>query len=123
MAILSLKNEKEFDLVNKFGSKKHGTYLILVLSTKFSPSATEKSDSTGSTFFGMKVSRKFSKKAVIRNKVRRRIRHLVRNLVKDTTLNTQNTATIIIPKKGLDQANFKELTADFRHTYKNALSY
>lgn len=62
---------------------------------------------------GMKVSRKFSKKAVIRNKAKRRIRHLVQLLVKTYGSNTNNTSIIIIPKKGFENTDFAELLKDF----------
>ena len=119
MAIFSLKNQKEFDLVNKYGSKRHGSCFILVLATNFTHII---SPTQSPTFFGMKVSRKLSKKAVVRNKVKRRIRHLVRHIVKTPTIDTSNTAFIIIPKKGFDKVSFVKLTADFYSTFAKALS-
>lgn len=114
MALFSLRNQKEFNLVNKLGVKKHSCGLILVLAPNFSRIVTH---SPNPTFLGMKVSRKFSKKAVIRNKVKRRIRHLVRNILRDESVKTCNTAFIIIPKKGFDQLSFKKINKDFRNTF------
>jgi len=117
MNIISLKNQKEFDLVNKHGAKQHGSSLILVLSKKFNSTKSTKIDAT---YFGIKVSRKYSKKAVIRNKVKRRVRHLMRIMVANPALDTQNKAMIIIPKKGLHTEHFARLKADFCCAFKNA---
>ena len=65
------------------------------------------------TMLGMKVSRKFSKKAVVRNKAKRRIRHLTQLLVKNSDINTDNKSIIVIPKRGFENYDFSKLTADF----------
>lgn len=110
MNIFSLKSQKEFDRVNKCGSKTHGSYFILVVSTKnLYPELT----ASNPTMLGMKVSRKFSKKAVIRNKAKRRIRHLTQLLVKDPQINTDNKSIIVIPKRGFENCNFSKLSSDF----------
>ena len=119
MAIFSLKNQEEFDIVSKHGVKRHGSCLILVLATNFTYII---SPARSPTFFGMKVSRKLSKKAVIRNKVKRRIRHLVRHIVKDPNIDTGNTAFIIIPKKDFNKVRFVKLIADFYSTFAKILS-
>ncbi len=119
MAIFSLKNSKEFDLVSKHGTKKHGSCLIIILATNFTYIA---SHDDNPTFLGMKVSKKLSKKAVVRNKIKRNIRHLVRNLVKNSSINTNNTAFIIIPKKGFENTSFAKLTSDFYDTFLKASS-
>ncbi len=119
MTLVSLKNQKSFDFVNKFGIKKHSYGLILILLPNFSRIVTHNSNPT---FLGMKVSRKFSKKAVIRNKVKRRIRHLVRNILRDDSVKTCNTAFIIIPKKDFDQLNFDKINKNFRNTFIKILS-
>jgi ribonuclease P protein component len=112
VTILSLKNSKEFDLVNKYGTKRYGAYLIAIFATNFTHI---EATSENTTFFGMKVSKKLSKKAVVRNKIKRRIRHLMRNLVKDSSINTDNTALVIIPKKGFEDVNFQKLTDDLHN--------
>ena len=119
MSILSLKNSKEFDLVSKHGTKKHGLCLIIILATNFTHISTS---SSNPTFLGMKVSKKLSKKAVVRNKIKRNIRHLMRNLVKDSSINTDNKAFIVIPKKGFEIASFAKLTNDFNNTILKASS-
>ncbi len=110
MPILSLKNQKEFDSVNKHGSKTHGSYFILVVSTKI---LHDQLTASNPTILGMKVSQKFSKKAVIRNKAKRRIRHLVQLLIKNPDINTDNKTMIIIPKRGFESCNFSKLSNDF----------
>ena len=114
MSILSLKNQKEFDHVNRHGLKKHGSYFVLVVSK-----VALRTDLTASnqTIFEMKVSRKFSKKAVIRNKAKRRIRHLVRLLAKNPDIDTKNKAMIIIPKRGFEDCDFAKLYSDFTKAF------
>ena len=110
MNIFSLKNQKEFDRVNKHGSKIHGSCFILVVSRKI---LHEELATSNATMLGMKVSRKFSKKAVVRNKAKRRIRHLTQLLVKNPDINTDNKSIIVIPKRGFENYNFSKLSYDF----------
>ena len=116
MDIVSLKSQSEFDLVNKHGLKNYGSYLILVLVKNFSYLSKYEQNQC-QLFVGMKVSRKFSKKAVIRNKAKRRIRHLTRNIANDQSINTADTAFIVIPKKGLEQVSFEKLSYDFHKNF------
>ncbi|MDG1436767.1 MAG: ribonuclease P protein component [Rickettsiaceae bacterium] len=109
-AIISLKNAKEFDIVSKHGSKRYGAYFLVVLASDFTHIPSPESNPL---FFGMKVSKKLSKKAVIRNKIKRRIRHLVRNMVNDTSIDTSHKALIIIPKRGIENVEFKKIEDDF----------
>jgi len=113
--ILSLKNQKEFDSVNKYGSKIHRPCFVLVVSTN-----TLQKDlvaASNPTILGMKVSRKFSKKAVVRNKAKRRIRHLTQLLIKTPNLNTNNKAIIVIPKRGFENYDFSKLFNDFSKAF------
>ena len=110
MNILSLKSQKEFDHVNERGSKIHGSCFILVVSTKI---IHDELVASNPTMLGMKVSRKFSKKAVVRNKAKRRIRHLTQLLVKNPDINTDNKSIIVIPKQGFENYNFSKLSNDF----------
>lgn len=122
MAIVPLRNQREFSLVNEHGVKFYGSYLILVLMKHFSHvSESKNKEGVTDIFFGMKVSRKFSKKAVIRNKAKRRIRHLVRNVVDGQNIDTRDTALIVIPKKGLERVNFKALSYDFNKSFTKIL--
>ncbi len=111
MSVFSLKNQKEFDFVNKHGSKKHGSCFIIILSSNISSLCCP---SDNATFLGLKVSRKFSKKAVIRNKAKRRIKHLLNILIQDPLVDINKKALIVIPKIGLDKVDFLKLKKDFK---------
>lgn len=92
---------------------------MVVVATNFTYISSE---SENTTFLGMKVSKKLSKKAVVRNKIKRRIRHLARNLVKDPSINTNNIAFIVIPKSGFENVNFQKLTDDLHNVLLKASS-
>lgn len=111
MSVLSLKNPKEFDLVNKHGTKRYGAYFIAIIAKNFTEIPK---DSEEGILLGMKVSKKFSKKAVVRNKIKRRIRHLVRLLAKDPEIDTHDTALIIIPKRSSETVTFQKLSNDLK---------
>lgn len=113
MSVFSLKNQKEFDFVNKHGSKKHGPCFIIIISQNIS---SLECPSENTTFLGLKISRKFSKKAVVRNKAKRRIKHLVNTLIQDPTVDINMKALIVIPKIGLEKAKFSILQDDFKKT-------
>lgn len=110
MHLISLRNQAEFDLVNKLGVKAYDSDFIMILARCNLKSFFE---SSGQYFaLGMKVSRKLSKKAVIRNKVKRRIRHIVRTAVKACDVNG-NHGLIVIPKRSFENANFALLYKNF----------
>lgn len=113
MTVFSLKNQKEFDFVNKHGSKKHGSCFIIVFSKNI---ASLPIQSENATFLGLKISRKFSKKAVVRNKARRRIKHLINLLIQERVLDLSQKALIVIPKIGLEKVKFSILKKDFEKT-------
>ena len=115
MYAFSLKNQKEFDLVNKTSAKVHGAFFIIIISRVLPPT------SQPDTFaFGMKVSRRFSKKAVIRNKVKRRIRHLVRIAADKLGDVIANHSVIIIPKHGFNTTDFSDLSLNFNNVIAKA---
>lgn len=113
MTVFSLKNQKEFNFVNKHGSKKHGSCFIIVLSKNISLLSPQLENIT---FLGLKISRKFSKKAVIRNKARRRIKHLINVLIQEQVVSLNQKALIVIPKIGLEKVKFSILKKDFEDT-------
>ncbi|WP_250311130.1 ribonuclease P protein component [Rickettsia endosymbiont of Oedothorax gibbosus] len=137
MLILSLKNQKEFDLVNKLGKKFYSPYFITVIAKDFTKLLTKlnaRNNAGGKTtnqtrlckksseillLFGIKAGRKLGK-AVIRNKIKRRIRHLVRLLSKETQIKPNNWAMIIIPKKGFDQIEFTTLLSELYRIFSKA---
>ncbi|MCC8483951.1 MAG: ribonuclease P protein component [Rickettsia endosymbiont of Labidopullus appendiculatus] len=128
MLILSLKNQKEFDLVNKLGKKFHSPYFITVIAKDFTKlhqiQLCKKSreildDSSDIILFGIKAGRKLGN-AVIRNKIKRRIRHLVRLLSRETQIKPNSWAMIIIPKKGFDQIEFATLLSELYKIFSKA---
>ena len=110
MSVVSLKNQKEFNLVNKYGSKYHGSYFVVIISSNIS---LLKNTSENTTFLGLKVGKKFSKKAVIRNKAKRRIKYIVNILVRAPSMNLNKKALIVIPRIGLEKVKFSILEKDF----------
>ena len=62
----------------------------------------------------MKVSKKLSKKAYIRNKIKRRIRHLMRIMLKEPDLNLSKVAIIFMPYKNFDLVEFAKLSFEFK---------
>ena len=119
MPISSLKNQKDFDLVSQQGFKKHGLYMILITAFRFVPLI---SSGLSSTYLGLKVSKRFSKKAVLRNKAKRRIRCLIRFAANESLLSTNDTAFIVIPKSNFNKTPYADIVADFCSTYKKILS-
>ena len=113
MSISSLKSQKEFDFVSKHGVKKHGSKFIVILSSNISFLSENKDQEI---FLGLKVSKRFSKKAVVRNKTKRRIKHLVSILMRDPSVNINKKAIIVIPKIGFAEASFASLEKNFKNT-------
>lgn len=112
MSIYSLKNQKEFDLVNKCGVKLNSHYFIIIYAQNFFPIKTP---TDNPIFLGMKVGRKFSKKAVVRNKAKRITRHLVRDLLNNGLLKGGDKAFIIIPKRHVLSAKFAQLLSNLQN--------
>ena len=111
VSLYSLRNQKKFDLVNLHGKKVSSPYFMVVIAQNFSLIQT---DSQNPTFLGMKVSKKISKKAYIRNKIKRRIRHLTRLMLKECDLNLSKVAIIFIPYKNFDLVEFAKLSFEFK---------
>lgn len=112
MPLYSLSNQKKFDLVNLHGKKVSTPYFMVVIAQNFSLIQT---DSQCPTFLGIKVSKKVSKKAYIRNKIKRRIRHLMRIMLKECDLNLSQVAIIFIPYKHFDLVEFAKLSIEFKN--------
>ncbi len=117
MPLYSLKNQKQFNLVNKRGKKISTRYFIIIFVKKFK---LPKINDSEAIFFGMKVSKKLSKKAVVRNKIKRRIRHLMQLMTKDKNLDMNQTALIFIPYKNFEKITFSRLSYDLQKTLKLA---
>lgn len=115
LIINSLKNQKEFNLVNHRGIKYYSDYFILIISPipdqLICHNPIEQKETL---YYGIKVGRKYSKKAVIRNKVKRRTRHLVRIISKNQT---KGSGMIVIPRKDFHLADFLDLQNQFEKFY------
>lgn len=106
--IISLKNQKEFDAVNKSGRKIYGKHFIMIHSSKYD---LEKQDiDKKSIYLGLKVSRKVGN-AAQRNKIKRRFREIVRVIAKDNP-QYMNHSFILIPKKTINSITYQELLGD-----------
>ena len=100
--IISLKNQKEFDAVNRAGKKFVGKFMIVVIAH----------DDTTTTHLGLKVGRKFGN-AVVRNKFKRRIRAIIYDFSKSQ----QGHSFIVIPKSYAATADYQALQKDFNKIY------
>jgi ribonuclease P protein component len=74
-----LKHWRDFRTVYRRGKRVHGKNLVLVVYQ----------NGESPTQVGISISRKVSKKAVIRNRIKRRIRHACRELLPQTDLSLQ----------------------------------
>lgn len=116
--MITLKNQREFNFINKHGIKKHGLWSIIILCHDITQLYHTSSDDL---LLGLKISKKFSKKAVVRNKARRRIKHIVHIIEQDPIININGKALIVIPKIGLEKANFLNIREDLIKTVLNLL--
>ena len=91
-----LKKKKDFERVFKKGKSVNNDFLVL----KFLPSGLANSR------FGIIVSQKVSKKAVVRNKIRRRIRETIR--LGAGKIGNQIDA-VVICRPGIEKKSFGEI--------------
>ncbi len=112
LKIISFKNQKEFDEVNRLGKKIITKYFILILQKASSHS--EQSEIVQSTIYlGLKISKKVGN-AVVRNKTRRRLKSLVRDFVKtDTGAEFLGSKLFIIPKHRMLTAKYADILQEF----------
>lgn len=116
---ITLKNEKQFSLVKKFGQKDSNGSLILIYMPNFS--AKSGLDNT-SIYYGMKVSKRFSKSSPKRNLAKRRIRSLFNSAIKDNDI-PLGSAFIIIPKKNFNQVVFQRAFLNIKSQIKNLITH
>ena len=123
--VTSLKNQKEFDYTNKYSKKFYKKHFTLVVSEKNLNALRQsnKPDLSQMAYFhalsyGMKVGKKYSKKAVIRNKAKRRIRHIVRCLFNENVIPQTIKSIIIIPKNNFHSENLSVLIQKFTNIFK-----
>jgi len=91
-----LKKKKEFERVFKKGKAKKKDFLFI----KF-----VKNDQNA-TRFGFVVSKKISKKAVVRNKVKRRLREAAREMLSEIK---PGYDVVIVAQKGIEKQDFFQI--------------
>jgi ribonuclease P protein component len=118
LEIISLKNQKEFELVNNRGVKLTSQFFLLIICKK---SITFEPDLKKVVRIGIKVSKKFAKRAVDRNKAKRRIRHLIKKLITSIDTLPDNLSIVFIPRNRFLSAKFDELFTSMRNITKDIL--
>lgn len=116
--IISLKNQKEFELVNNLGGKLTSQFFLLIICKK---TITLEPDLKKVVRIGIKVSKKFAKKAVDRNKAKRRIRHLIKKLVTTIDKLPDNLSIVFIPRNRFLNAKFDDIFASMKNITKDVL--
>ncbi len=102
-----LKNKKDFEKVFKGGRGYEEDFLYL----KF------KENNLKSSRFGFIVSKKFSKKAVLRNQARRKLREIIR---KNIPKIKKNIDAVVIARPGLEISDFQKLEEKISRLIKKA---
>ncbi len=146
----TLKNQRQFDHINKYGTRffcKNFTIVLLredaahflddieqttqnklaktsschFTRLKLSNRKIQNSSNT-KIILGLKISKKLSKLAVVRNKLRRQIKHLIHDFSKELKISpSQNLYLILIPKKNSPRAYFATLKEDLYHRLKKII--
>jgi ribonuclease P protein component len=112
ITITSLKNQKEFDQVNRRGKKFVGRFFIIVMAHNYIPYRISENNPIINIYLGMKVGKKLGN-AVIRNKLKRRIRAITRDIYKKNIDTLTNSALIVIPKSQAITQKYAALAQDF----------
>ncbi len=116
--IISLKNQKEFELVNNRGVKLTSQFFLLIICKK---SITFEPDFKKVVRIGIKVSKKFAKRAVHRNKAKRRIRHLIKKLITSIDTLPDNLSIVFIPRSRFLSAKFDDIFTSMQNITKDIL--
>ena len=112
--IKSFKNQHDFNAINSNGKRFHSSAFLVVLSVALPPSAAL-SESAGSVamqntlWYGIKVGKKFSKKAVLRNKARRKIKHMLHEIMRQKNICKDIKSILIVPKQNFHQIKFADM--------------
>ena len=110
LKVVSLKNQKEFELASKNQVSFTSRNIKIVSSTSLSPTPSN----DNSIFLGFKITKKIGN-AVTRNKIRRRIKAIIANIAKsDKQYLTNRQSFIIIPKKSIAQSNFQSIEEEMK---------
>ncbi len=100
-----LKKKKEFERVFKEGKAKKKDFLFI----KFIKNNLD------DTRFGFVVSKKISKKAVVRNKVKRRLREAAREMLSEIK---PGYDIVIVAQKGIEKQDFFQIKENLRQLLK-----
>ncbi len=104
----SLKNQKQFDIVNKHGEKFDTSCFIAIFYPHFS--SKHQDADPDQLYLGLKVSRKFAAAAVKRNLAKRRIRSAIQLINKTHNI---KGALVVIPKKNFNKIGFISVKENF----------
>ncbi len=107
LKIISFKNQKEFDQVNRQGKKTVGRYFVLVYQ------APAEGFAEPVVYLGLKASKKIGN-AVTRNKVRRRLKHMIRDFVKAGDGKYFGARFLIVPKHNIISAVYADLVGEIK---------
>lgn len=91
-----LKKKKDFDAIFKEWKFKRSLFILLGI----------KKNDLNYSRFGIIVSKKIAKKAVVRNKIKRKIREILRNRIKEID---RGYDVVIIPSKEIVDKNYQEI--------------
>ena len=114
MHIFTIKSRQEFVNIQSTCLNSLKSNNMILLYKKVTREEIKKNRVKDFVKFGMCVSKKISKKAVIRNKVKRLLRESFRKLVKENSnLILNNYKYEIIAKKSILQCSFNEIYTEF----------
>ncbi len=114
----SIKHQLDFNAVSKNGKKILSHNLITILDINFANSDNSDRLDDKCFYYGLKVSKKFSKKAVIRNRVKRRIRAALDKFIdSNQNIHISGSAALFIPKKNILKCKFSNIVQDIKNTY------
>ena len=102
---ITLKKQQDFDLINKLGKKEFAPCFLVILCNSY---YAKKTLDPAAFYYGLKVSKKFSKKAVDRNRAKRRIRALLSLLMQDNPA-LAGSGLVFIPKKNFNNYSFQKI--------------
>ena len=102
-----LRKEKDFEKLFKKGKSFRNNFLILKIAQ----------NNLKESRFGFIISKKVSKKAILRNKIKRRLRDIIRQNIKDIKKGI-DVVLIILP--GLEKKNFLEIKEILNTLFKKA---
>ncbi len=113
--LYSLKNSTEFQIVLDQGYKIFGKYFILICAKNLD--YFHYKYCSDFVCLGTKISKKFSKSAVIRNKLKRRIKFLFRSVLIGNTFDLRGMCFIVIPKICIKNVDYSRIRDSFEKVF------